>query len=220
LSNANSPPFEAHTIQERSISYFQSALEVCTALEFPLMVMTTPFWGWKRVNSGWRHEKDKQMEVVTEVLGTLAAAAKRLAVTLVVEPLCFLETTSVETVADINRLLTDISSDSLCVMLDTGHVHVTAQALGENSIDYFKAYIDVIGEKLRHIHLSDNFGDEDAHLVPGEGSFPFPHAFAVLDSVGYEGYLSMEVMMFGKNPLPPNPEELIVQARDYVGQIK
>jgi sugar phosphate isomerase/epimerase len=98
-------------------------------------------------------------------------------------------------------------------MLDTGHANVTARQLGEDPADYWRRNVEVLGDRLRHVHLSDNFGDLDAHLLPGEGDFDFPAAYAALKDVGYQGYLSAEILMFGANPVPPAPAELLARTR-------
>jgi len=62
--------------------------------------------------------------------------------------------------------------DGLGFTLDTGHAHVNGQsplALAERA-----------GPKLTEVHLSDNSGASDDHLIPGEGTAPLKGLFAKL----------------------------------------
>ena len=52
--------------------------------------------------------------------------------------------------------------DGLMVTLDTGHAHVN----GQDSA----ALASRVGPKLLEVHLSDNAGSSDDHLIPGQGT--------------------------------------------------
>jgi sugar phosphate isomerase/epimerase len=54
--------------------------------------------------------------------------------------------------------------DGLGFTLDTGHAHVNGQSL--------LALAERAGPKLTEVHLSDNSGASDDHLIPGEGTAP------------------------------------------------
>jgi sugar phosphate isomerase/epimerase len=50
--------------------------------------------------------------------------------------------------------------DSLLYCLDTGYANLDS-AFG------FKQYVDDLGERVRHLHLTDNYGEIDDHEPPG-----------------------------------------------------
>ena len=116
--------------------------------------------------------------------------------TLVLEPLSFLETTAVETLDDVLSVVNGVASDALVVMLNTGHVNVTAHALGLDPKAYWAEHVEKLGLRLQHLHLDDNLGDLNSHLVPGDGNFDFKSAFANLKRSGYAGWLSAEIGTF------------------------
>ena len=211
----DAPPFEGARLRARSIAYFERAIEVVAALRFPKMVVTTPFWGWQEEGGTWRHAAKTDLAPVVEVLGGLARHAERRDVTLVLEPLTFLETTAVETLDELVAVLDGVASPALAAMLDTGHVNVTARALGDDPTACFAAHVERLSARLQHLHIDDNRGDLDTHLVPGEGTFDFAAAYRTLAQAGYEGFLSAELMMFGANPVPPRPAELLARTRDH-----
>ncbi len=208
------PPFDGARLRRRSIEYFERAIEVAGALEFPKMLITTPFWGWKRSGDHFRHSYDKPLDAVAEVIGNLVEHAERHDVELILEPLTHLETTGVETLDDLVHVLDAVGSSSLAAMVDTGHVHVTASKLGIDSLTYFRRHVDLLGPRLKHLHINDNLGDTDAHLLPGEGTFDFAGAYACLRESGYGGFLSAELIMFGANPVPPAPLQLLRTTRE------
>jgi len=212
----DAPPFDGARLRARAIDYFERSINLASALGFQRMCMTTPFWGWTESDGHWSHTPKHNMPRIIETIGHLTRHAETQGVEIVLEPLSFLETTGVETLPEVLTLLDGVASSSLKIMLDTGHIHVTATALGKSSDAYLDEHIDALGKNLVHIHLSDNFGDLDAHLIPGKGSFNFSHAIASLKASGYDGYLSAEIMMFGANPVPPAPGELLVATRQYM----
>lgn len=213
---SDAPPFDAARLRARSVAYFERALQVTAGLGFPRMAVTTPFWGWSRDATGaWRHEGKQDLAPIIDTFGHLAGVAQGAGLDLALEPLAYLETTGVETLDELTTLLNGVGATNLKIMLDTGHVNVTAHSLGRDSAAYWAEHIDRLGDRLVHVHLSDNHGDLDAHLLPGEGSFDFDAGFAALQGAGYTGWLSAELLMFGANPVPPTPAELLVRTRDH-----
>ena len=186
---------------------------MAAALGFRQMAVTTPFWGWKRMEHGFVRSNDKDLRRVVDTFGELAGVAETAGVTLLLEPLTFLETTAVETLDDLLLVLDGVGSSALAAMLDTGHLNVTASALAKDPVVYFADHVDRLGSRLRHIHIDDNNGDIDAHLLPGQGNFDFDKGYRVLADGGYDGYLSAELMMFGDNPVPPRPLDLLRETR-------
>jgi protein FrlC len=115
-------------------------------------------------------------------------------------------------------MLEGVGSSHLKVMLDTGHLNVTARKLGVDLIDYLSDNITALGSKLCHIHISDNAGALDSHLLPGEGSFDFNRAIDPRSKTDYDGFLSAEIMIFGQNPVPPTPARLLAQTKEYLNK--
>jgi sugar phosphate isomerase/epimerase len=66
------------------------------------------------------------------------------------------------TVESLELILAEV--DGLGFTLDTGHAHVN----GQNPL----ALAERAGPKLTEVHLSDNSGVSDDHLIPGEGTAP------------------------------------------------
>ena len=50
-----------------------------------------------------------------------------------------------------------------------------------------------LGDRLFHVHIDDNNGVQDQHLVPGEGVFDFTGFVVALREVEYRGFLAAEL---------------------------
>lgn len=53
---------------------------------------------------------------------------------------------------------------------------------------------------IKVMHLSDTFGGLHLHLVPGHGEIDFFLLFKELKEMGYEGFISVEIYPYHKNP--------------------
>ena len=92
-----------------------------------------------------------------------------------------------DSVATYSRLLEEIAG--LQIHLDFGHTN-----LGKDDGPSFCTHL---GEHIRHVHFSDNRGQEDEHMPLGAGNIDWKKAVAALQSIGYDGTITLEV--FGKD---------------------
>lgn len=76
------------------------------------------------------------------------------------------------------------SHEDIRVCLDTGHT-----ALGR----HWREFVEVAGPRLVHIHASDNHGQWDDHLPPGDGALDWPDIARSLREVNYDGWIMLEV---------------------------
>jgi sugar phosphate isomerase/epimerase len=95
------------------------------------------------------------------------------------------------------------------VVMDTSHLAVTRA-------DVLDAF-EVLGPKLRHIHLSDNAGDgRDGHLEVGRGILPIDRLLGELRRTQYDGAVSLELSV---SRFIEDPKELVAmlrRSRQYV----
>lgn len=73
--------------------------------------------------------------------------------------------------------------------IDSGHTKV------ERHYDRWAEYLAKLGEKLMHVHLSDNDGTEDQHLPLGSprSSTDWPEHIRKLKATGYDGTITLEI---------------------------
>lgn len=94
-------------------------------------------------------------------------------------------------VENIDQLLEVIEcaggGENLGICLDTGHLNLVEQ---KGQADFIRR----AGKKLAALHLADNDGSRDQHLMPcGLGTVHFSEVFAALKEIGYEGLYNLEI---------------------------
>jgi len=166
------------SIRQSCLSEFRKALDV--AHRIGATVMNTHF------DKPPKFFTDRQIvEWHTEVLGALCAEAAGVGVTIVLEHTPFGGVNQLEL---IERILEGVPL--LRFHLDSGHAKL------ERGYDRWDEYIDRLGPKLAHVHLSDNDGTSDQHLPLG--SIPrsmtdWPQHIRKLKASGYNGTITLEV---------------------------
>jgi sugar phosphate isomerase/epimerase len=75
--------------------------------------------------------------------------------------------------------------------LDIGHANLRLGAGGRNRT---KEMLDAFGDRLAHVHVSDNRGgDDDLHLPLGAGAIDWKSHIRLLKERGYDGTVTLEV---------------------------
>jgi sugar phosphate isomerase/epimerase len=86
-------------------------------------------------------------------------------------------------IEDLVEWVDDISSDALQISLDIGHAQYEGGAA---------RVIDILGSRIRHVHLSDTNGDGEDHQELGAGIIDWQSLAPFLK--GFPGMLCLEVM--------------------------
>lgn len=81
-------------------------------------------------------------------------------------------------------LLDNIPYDNIGVCYDCGHDHCHFK--DKFNFDHFK-------DKIMCIHIHDNYGEIDDHLIPGDGTVDFDYVLDGLKRANYNSYLTMEL---------------------------
>jgi len=126
----------------------------------------------------------QSMARLVEALRECAAAAERAGVRLALEPLNRYETDLIHTAAEGLELIEQVGADNVGLLLDTFHMNVEEP-------DPVGAIL-AAGGRLFHFHVADS-----NRQYPGAGHVDFGLLLAVLDEIGYPGYVSGEFL-----PLP------------------
>lgn len=82
--------------------------------------------------------------------------------------------------------------------LDSGHARL------ERSYDRWDEYLDRLGSKLLHVHLSENDATADQHLPLGatrHNTTDWPQKVKKLKAAGYDGTIALEVFTSHRNYL-------------------
>lgn len=79
------------------------------------------------------------------------------------------------------------SYPNLQLTLDTGHANLAG---GSRTI---LSFIEKFGDRIGHVHVSDNRGQHDDHLPIGAGNIDFPTVIGALRATGYDRTVTFEV---------------------------
>ena len=91
----------------------------------------------------------------------------------------------------------------LRLTLDTGHAHIGDKD-GKRAINFIKRFPD----RISHIHVSDNLGEEDNHLPVGTGTVNFPEIVKAIKEIGYDDTITLEVFSKDRDYLRISREKL------------
>jgi len=87
---------------------------------------------------------------------------------------------------DTMHLVDTIASPDLNVCMDTGHLNLTGGSWAD--------FIKWAGQRLKALHIADNLGTNDDHILPyGKGTIEWEGFADALRAVGYEGLFNFEV---------------------------
>lgn len=151
--------------------------------------------------------KDAPMEELIEqnaaVLKQLAPVAEQCGVRICLENMRL----RFGDVKDLLKLIECVDSPALGICLDTGHLNIAHTGSQRD-------FILAAGEKLHAIHLADNEGENDQHMMPfGRGNVDFVSVFRTLEEIGYNDLLNYEI------PGERCPLELRAAKTAYVREI-
>jgi sugar phosphate isomerase/epimerase len=178
------------TISEYSVDILTRGLEVSSALGAGVMVIHTGFlpqfsrYGRKLWYANW-----------SERMCPLVQIANRLGVSLA------LENTWDHRPEIMEWLLRPLPVGGVGICIDTGHLNVYSQAP-------VKRWWELLGDRVMVVHIHDNDGLSDDHLVPGEGTFDFGEFIELMC-----GSTELPIMDFEISPSHAG------KGRDFIGKI-
>lgn len=165
-------------VRRDSIEYIKMAIENAMKVGSPSVSLCPGMTLFDHdLTEGW-----KQLVKSFQELGEYVQDKE---IILLIEPAHRFESNHILTVEDGLRMLDLLKSDQFGILLDVGHAHLN----GENFREIFQSLKGI----PTHVHIDDNKGDFDAHLIPGQGSIDFNEFFTVAKEYNYDGYLSTEL---------------------------
>ncbi len=148
----------------------------------------------------WGVDQDQAWEWSKECLIEIAQHAKQKEIIMAIEPTPTV-TNLIETADDALKLMKEVKMDNVKVMFDTIHAYYR----GEIPTDY----IDKMGSDLVHIHISD------VDRTPPGTFNDFRSLIDALQSINYEGYLTMEIGVVER----ADPNEIARKSFEYMKKI-
>lgn len=93
---------------------------------------------------------------------------------------------------DLQKIIERISSKSLGICLDTGHLLLNYQEISKGDLNLDKEGINW-QDNLFHIHIHDNDGRLDLHILPQDGLFPWTSFMTFVREINYNKTLIIEI---------------------------
>ena len=135
-----------------------------------------------------RGKRDSELDAeITEewlVHALRACASDNAGVRFAIEPVNRYESNLVNTARSGMDLLEKVDKKNVGLLLDTFHMNIEERSITES--------VKLVGDLLFHVHVADS-----NRWYPGAGHIDFPSIFEILDEIGYNGYVSAEIL-----PLP------------------
>lgn len=121
--------------------------------------------------------------------------------------ICLENVSSAPALSDLTVILDAVDSPHLGICLDTGHLNMADADQA--------AFIRGAGSRLKALHIADNEGETDQHLMPhGRGTVEWPVVVDELRRIGYEGAFNLEIP--GENRAP---REVRLAKLDYLATL-
>ncbi len=136
-----------------------------------------------------------------EFLAEMVAAASRLKLIICLENMMPRNMLGVEP-ADFEEIFE--LYPPLQMTLDTGHANIGSPG-GSRLLELVERF----GNRLGHIHISDNLGKRDDHLAVGQGTVDFATLISRLVELGYDDTITLEIFDQDRRMLTESREKII-----------
>ena len=137
--------------------------------------------GRSRGRLDWLAAHERTWDVALSKLREVVVYAAERGVRIAIEPINRYEADFIHSTADGLRMIADLGYDNLGLMLDVYHMNIEDPSI--------EASLASAGDRLWHVHIADS-----NRCYPGSGHLPFDSIFATLREMGYEGYVSAEIL--------------------------
>lgn len=165
--------------REDAVNYLKLAMDMGKEMGAEFTLMSPAHAGYNAT-----HE-----EIWTRLIKTmreLTDHAEKIGHKIVLESLTPYESNVCCTVNDLAEVFRQVDSPCLVGMCDTVAPYSQAASI--------MAYFNVLGDKMQHMHIVDNDGTSDAHVLPGEGVMPMPEILWELKQRNYQGTATIELV--------------------------
>jgi fructoselysine 3-epimerase len=187
-------------IYRDSIQYFKDSIETAVRIGSQIIcAMPGHTLNDQLIDDGWNR--------LAEGLIEICEYAAHYDILIGIQPANEYETDLVNTTVQALEMVEQLDCDNFGVIYNNAHAFIA----GEETIKT----IENLSDRLIHVHLSDNHGKSDQHLIPGRGLFDFQEMAFALSRIGYEGFISVELGM----EYSVNPDAAAAESREFLETI-
>lgn len=190
--------FEIESSVKENLKWqIKRSIEIASMLEIPYVVLHAATDNKNYSNS---------LKANIEWLEPLVEYATNLNTSLALENLAYDKNKRREYTSDIDNLVALIDafkSPNIVACYDFGHANMISSNHKEN--------IHKLGSHLKTLHVADNNGLTDEHLLPFHGNVDWHECMKALSDIDYQGDFTYEIMFFSQNL----PKEVQPQFLNY-----
>lgn len=139
--------------------------------------------------------KELARKITLDYFSAIVPALRETGVTMCIENLFFTDASQPnkipnncsngEDLADLIDTLNQIHGPLFAACLDTGHAILTKNEPSD--------MVKILGERIRVLHVQDNYGIVDDHLMPSQGIINWNAFATALGQIDYKGTLNFEI---------------------------
>jgi D-psicose/D-tagatose/L-ribulose 3-epimerase len=165
-------------IREAGFRYLENCIRTCMEIEAKNLI--GPLHAELRKSVILSTEEKKVVwDNCVESLRKAAKRAEQEGITICIEPLNRFESYFLNTVEDGLKLVNDIGSINVKLLLDTFHMNIEEKDIS--------SAIRAAGDKIGHFHACEN-----DRGIPGSGHIDWEGVASALSEIGYDGYVTIE----------------------------
>lgn len=181
LWNYNRCDMDEEKKWDNTINYYIKSFKGAQILGCKYVVLHHRFpFGYEENENTKKYGYDLNVRFIKKLL----PYASKYGVTICIENLPFyIEYSNVNSTL---KMIKEINSPNVKMCLDTGHYNCV-----DKSVDIYTTILN-IGENLKVLHVHDNDGSGDQHLLPGKGSINWDDFFKALKDIKFDGSISFE----------------------------
>ena len=186
----------APAIRRASVQEMLDSLEVAASLGAKKVVLHPSM-----ITGMGIYVVEQVKEYFRQFLARMVVAARALDVTICLENMMPRNILGVE-----STFFAEVFSEfpALLLTLDTGHANIDDELGGGRLATFLACH----GNRLGHIHISDNNGRRDDHLPVGQGTIDFAAFLNTLAATGYNDTLTLEVFTTNRQLLSDSRKRL------------
>lgn len=140
------------------------------------------------------------MQRYVSCMNRCADVAEDLAIELIVEPVNRYEVNFINSCEEGLAVIKAINRKCVKLMPDLFHMNIEDAS--------FRKSFEQAQDYISYVHVADS-----NRLAPGWGHMPFDEVFEILRDIGYDGYLTAEILP------KPDPEQAAAQAASYLSRM-
>lgn len=164
---------------ERSMQYLETAVSLTSQMGATHMLFSAGHAGYEASDA----------EIYARLVRSIERLVKRAEaenVTLILEPLTIYESNVITSAKELERALAAVPSDHLVGMVDLAVPFTTGEPAAE--------YVRRLGKRFGYLHVIDNDGVSDSHILPGDGNIPLGPVLKEIQRAGYDGMATIELV--------------------------